>query len=298
MALYSIRSERQFCERLRYDLLFKWFLGLNVEDEPLDHSSFAKKRRRLLERRVSRHFFEAVVRQARRRRLFSSNHFTVDGRLLEAWASMKSLRLREQEGGPGDGNGYTPSNPDVDFKGQRRSNQSHYSRTDPEALMARQGLGKETKMCFSGHVLMENRHGLVVDLELTRATGTSEREAATLMLRRTRQRTRRRFTLGADKGYDTHDFLQACQELRVTPHVARRESYWGSALLARLATTPGYQVSQRKRKRVEEIFGWTKTVGGSRKLRYKRVERNRLWVEMTMAAYNLVRMGKLVGAPA
>ncbi len=299
MALYSIRSERQFCERLRYDLLFKWFLGLNVEDEPFDHSSFAKNRRRLLEHRVSRQFFEAVVGQARRRHLLSSSHFTVDGTLLEAWASMKSLRPRDQEDGPGDGNCYTPSNPDVDFKGQRRSNLTHFSRTDPEALMARKGLGKETKMCFAGHVLMENRHGLVVDLELTRASGTSEREAATQMLKRMRERVRRRrLTLGADKGYDTQDFLQACEELRVTPHVARRESYWGSALLARLATTPGYQVIQRKRKRVEEIFGWTKTVGMSRKLRYKGVERNRLWVEMTMAAYNLVRMGKLVGAAA
>ena len=296
MALYSIRSERQFCERLRYDLLFKWFLGLNVEDEPFDHSSFAKNRRRLLEHRVSRQFFDAVVRQARRRHLLSSSHFTVDGTLLEAWASMKSLRPRGQEDDPGDGNGYTPSNPDVDFKGQRRSNQTHYSPTDPEAMMARKGMGKETKMCFSEHVLMENRHGLVVDLELTKASGTSEREAASRMLKRMRQRVgRRRCTLGADKGYDTPDFLQACQQLRVTPHVARRESFWGSALLAKLAPTPDYQVSQRKRKRVEEIFGWTKTVGAGRKLRYKGVERNRLWAEMTMAAYNLARMGKLVG---
>src|ERR1039458_529627 len=223
MALYSIRSERQFCERLRYDLLFKWFLDLNVEDEPFDHSSFAKNRRRLLEHRVSRQFFEAVVRRARRRHLLSSQHLTVDGTLLEAWASMKSLRPRGQEDDPGDGNGYTPSNPDVDFKGQRRSNQTHYSPTDPEALMARKGMGKETKMCFSGHVLMENRHGLVVDLELTSATGTSEREAALRMLERMRQRVRRgRCTLGADKGHDTRDFIRECQGLRVTPHVAHR----------------------------------------------------------------------------
>jgi transposase len=252
MALYSIRSERQFCERLRYDLLFNWFLGLNVEDEPFDHSSFAKNRRRLLEHRVSRQFFEAVVRQARRRHLLSAQHFTVDGTLPEAWASMKSLRPRGQEDDPGDGNGYTPSNPDVDFKGQRRSNQTHYSPTDPEALMARKGMGKETKMCFSGHVLMENRHGLVVDLELTSATGTSEWEAALRMLERMRQRMRRRrCTLGADKGYDTRDFIRECQGLRVTPHVAHRESFWGSSVLAKLAPTPEYQVSQRKRKRVE-----------------------------------------------
>ena len=243
-------------------------LGLNVEDEPFDDSSFAKNRKRLLEHRVSRQFFEAVVRQARRRHLLSAQHFTVDGTLLEAWASMKSLRPRGQTDDPGDGNGYNPSNPDVDFKGQRRSNQTPYSPADPEALMARKGMGKETKMCFSGHVLMENRHGLVVDLELTQASGTSKREAALLMLKRMHQRVRhRRCTLGADKGYDTRDFIHECQELRVIPHVARRESLWGSSLLAKLALTPEYQVSQRKRKRVEEIFGWTKTVGAGRKLR-------------------------------
>ena len=298
MALYSIRSERQFCERLRYDLLFKWFLQLNVEDEPFDHSSFAKNRKRLLEHGVSRQFFEAVVGQARKRHLLSSNHFTVDGTLLESWASMKSLRRRDQDDDPGDGNGYTPRNPDVDFKGQRRSNATHFSPTDREALMARKGMGKETKMCFAGHVLMENRQGLAVDVELTQASGTSEREAASLMLRRMRQRVRRhRCTLGADKGYDARDFIVSCQELRVTPHIARKNSFWGSAVLAKLAPTPGYRVSQRKRKRVEEIFGWTKTVAGGRKLRYKRVERNRLWAEMTAAAYNLVRMSKLVPVP-
>ncbi|HUY55251.1 MAG TPA: IS5 family transposase [Candidatus Nanopelagicaceae bacterium] len=200
MALYTIRSERQFCERLRYDLLFKWFLNLNVEDEPFDHSSFAKNRKRLLEHRVSRLFFEAVVKQARKRQLLSSQHFTVDGTLLESWASMKSLRPRSDDDQPGGSNGYTPSNPDVDFKGQRRSNETHFSPTDKEALMARKGKGKETRLCFCGHVLMENRHGLAVDVEFTRATGTSEREAALVMLRRMRQRVRRhRCTLGADK---------------------------------------------------------------------------------------------------
>jgi len=299
MGLYSIRSERQFCERLRYDLLFKWFLGLNVEDEPFDHSSFAKNRRRLLEQRVSRQFFEAVVRQARRRHLLSSQHFTVDGTLLESWASMKSLRPRSDENKPGSTDGPGSSNPDIDFRGQRRSNETHFSPTDPEALMARKGMGKETRLCFAGHVLMENRHGLAVDLEFTRATGTSEREAALVMLRRMRQRVHRhRCTLGGDKGYDVRDFISSCQELRVTPHIARKDSYWGSAALAKLAQTPGYQVSQRKRKRVEEIFGWTKTVGGGRKLRYLGVERNRLWAEMTAAAYNLVRMSKLVAVPA
>ena len=187
---------------------------------------------------------------------------------------MKSLRPRDQDDDPGDGNGYTPRNPDVDFKGQRRSNQTHFSPTDREALMARKGMGKETKMCFGGHVLMENRSGLAVDVELTPARGTSEREAARLMLRRMRQRVHRhRCTLGADKGYDTYDFIAAVQGLKMVPHIARKESFWGSAVLAKLAPTPGYQVSQRKRKRVEEIFGWTKTVGGGRKLRYKGVDR-------------------------
>jgi transposase len=298
MALYSIRSERPFCERLRYDLLFKWFLDLNVEDEPFDHSSFAKNRRRLLEHRVSRQFFEAVVQQARRRHLLSSQHFTVDGTLLESWASMKSLRPRSDEDESGGPSGPGPSNPDVDFKGQRRGNETHFSPTDPDALMARKGKGKETRLCFAGHVLMENRHGLALDVELTTATGTSEREAALLMLRRMRQRVRRhRCTLGADKGYDVRDFVRDCQELRVTPHIARKDGYWGSPHLAQLARTPGYQVSQRKRKRVEEIFGWTKTVGGGRKLRYLGVERNRLWAEMTAAAYNLVRMSNLAAVP-
>jgi transposase len=255
MALYSIRCERQFCERLRYDLLFKmllWFLDLNLEDEPFDHSSFAKNRRRLLEHRVSRPFFEAVVQQARRRHLLSSPHFTVDGTLLESWAPIKSLRARSAEEKPGGPSGPGPSNPDVDFKGQRRGNETHFSPTDPDPLMAGKGKGKETRLCCSGHVLMENRHGLAVEVELTTATGTSERDAALLMLRRMRQRVRRhRCTLGADKGYDVRGFVRDCQELRVTPHIARKDGYRGSPHLATLAQTPGYQVSQRKRMRVE-----------------------------------------------
>ncbi|MGH7642417.1 MAG: IS5 family transposase [Candidatus Dormibacteria bacterium] len=295
MALYSIRSERQFCERLRYDLLFKWFLGLNVEDEPFDHSSFAKNRQRLLQHRVSREFFEAVVSQAKRRHLLSSQHFTVDGTLLESWASMKSLRPRQGDG-PGPLTGGGGKNSDVDFRGQRRSNDTHVSGTDPEARMARKGLGKETRLCFQGHVLMENRHGLAVDVELTQATGTSEREAALRMLRRTRK-GRRLCTLGADKGYDTRDFVNQLRATNVAPHIAMRESWWANGYLARLQGTPGYLMSQRRRKRVEEIFGWAKTVGGGRKLRYLGVERNRHWVELTAAAFNLVRLSKLLAVP-
>jgi transposase len=292
MARYSIRSERQFCERLRYDLLFKWFLDLNLEDEPFDHSSFAKNRKRLLDHRVSRQFFEAVVAQARRRHLLSSQHFTVDGTLLESWASMKSLRPREGDG-PGTHPGGGGKNADVDFRGQRRANETHFSTTDPEARMARKGLGKETRLCFTGHLLMENRHGLAVDVELTPATGTSEREAAMTMLQRSGGR-RRRCTLGADKGYDTRDFVDRCRATGVVPHIAMRESWWANPHLAQLQETVGYQVSQRRRKRVEESFGWAKTVGGGRKLRYLGVERNRLWVELTAAAFNLVRMSNLV----
>ncbi|MGH9072476.1 MAG: IS5 family transposase, partial [Acidimicrobiales bacterium] len=287
-------SERQFCERLRYDLLFKWFLGLNLEDEPFDRSSFAKNRKRLLRHRVSRQFFEAVVEQARRHHLLSSRHFTVDGTLLESWASMKSLRPRHADG-PGAHPGGGSKNQDVDFRGERRSNETHFSPTDPEAQMARKGLGKETRLCFQGHVLMENRSGLAVDLELTQARGTSEPAAAVAMVQR-RIGRRRHCTLGADKGYDTRTFVDQLRAMKVAPHIAMRQSWWANGYLARLQGTPDYLVSQRKRKRVEEIFGWAKTIGGGRKLRYLGVERNRLWMELTAAAYNLVRMSKMLEA--
>ncbi len=252
MAFYSIRSERQFCERLRYDLLFKWFLGLNVEDDAFDHSSFAKNRERLLKHNVSRAFFEAVLGQARRLRLLSSEHFTVDGTLLESWASLKSLRPRPNLGGqrkPKKGSrGGSGRNPEVDFRGEKRSNETHYSTTDPDALLARKGNGREARLSLAGHVLMDNRYGMVVDVELTRATGTSEREAGLRMLRRS-CRTRRRRTLGWDKQYDTRDFVKSCRELGVTPHVAQNTSGRSSAIDRRTAGQPGYRVSQRIRKR-------------------------------------------------
>jgi len=284
IALYSIRSERQFCERLQYDLLFKWFLDLNIMDPAFDASSFSKNKERLLEHQVAREFLTAVVAEARRRKLLSEDHFTVDGTLLEAWASLKSIH-------PKDG-GETPKpddrNPDVDFRGEPRTNDTHQSSTDPEARLARKGTGKEAKLCFAGHVLMENRTGLVVDVTVTRATGTAERDTALDMIEKVPGS--RRITVGADKGYDTRDFVTACREMNVTPHVARRK--W-SILDERTTRHDGYQVSQRVRKRIEEIFGWVKTVGGGRKLRYKGVARNQLWAEFTAAAYNLVRMAKL-----
>jgi transposase len=294
MALYTVRSERQFCERLRYDLLFKWFLDLNVEDEGFDHSTFSKNRQRLLEHEVAGQFFAAVVEQARLRRYVSDDHFTVDGTLLEAWASVKSFKPKG--GGPPSGGG-GGRNPDVNFHGQKRSNATHQSTTDSEARLARKGNSHEAKLAYGAHVLMENRHGLVVDMELTAATGYGERETALALLGRRKGR-RRRATVGADKGYDTRDFVAGCRAQGVTPHLARHTTKRRSAIDGRTTRHPGYAVSQRVRKRVEEIFGWTKTVGGGRKLRYVGLERNRAWALLTGAAYNLVRMSNLALATA
>ncbi len=287
IALYSIRSERQFCERLRYDLLFKWFLDLNIMDPAFDASTFSKNKQRLLESRVAREFLGAVVAEARRRKLLSEDHFTVDGVLLEAWASLKNFRPKDGDEAPGTGE----KNPGINFHGEHRTNATHGSTTDPEARLARKGAGKEAKLCFAGHILMENRTGLVVDVAVSRATGTAERETALGMLEKVPGS--RRITVGADKGYDTRDFVTACREMNVTPHVARRK--W-TIVDKRTTRHTGYQVSQRVRKRIEEIFGWIKTVGGGRKLRYKGIARNQLWAELTTAAYNLVRMAKLAAA--
>lgn len=295
IALYSIRSERQFCERLQYDLLFKWFLDLTITDPAFDASTFSKNRERLLEHDVAAQFFDAVVAEAARHGLLSDDHFTVDGTLLESWASLKSFRPKDGGDGPPPGGG--GRNAEVDFHGQKRSNTTHASTTDPDARLARKGKGKEAKLCLAGHVLMENRHGLAVDVLITHATGTAEREAALLMLDR-QPGSRHRQTLGADKAYDTQDFVQACRERQVTPHVAQNTSGRHSAIDGRTTRHPGYAVSQRIRKRVEEIFGWEKTIGGGRKLRYLGLARNQCWAELTTAAYNLVRMVKLIPATA
>jgi transposase len=285
IALYSIRSERQFCERLKYDLLFKWFLDLNIMDPAFDASTFSKNKERLLEHRVTHEFLGAVIKTARKQRLLSEDHFTVDGTLLEAWASLKSFRPKSGGEQPKSGE----DNPSIDFHGEHRTNDTHQSTTDPEARLARKGKGKEARLCLAGHVLMENRNGLVVDVIVTQATGTAERDTALNMLDHIPGT--RRITLGADKGYDTEDFVTECRELNVTPHVACRKY---TILDKRTTQHLGYQISQRIRKRIEEIWGWMKTVGGGRKLRYKGVARNQLWAEITTAAYNLVRMAKLV----
>jgi len=278
MALYTIRSERQFCERLQYDLLFKWFLDLNIMDPAFDPSTFSKNKTRLLD--------QEVLAEAQRRNLLSDEHFTVDGTLLESWASLKSFRPKDGREPKGGGR-----NPEVDFRGEQRKNDSHASTTDPEARLARKG----PKLCFAGHVLMENRNGLAVGVLVTEATGRAERQAAVNLL--SRLRGSGRITLGGDKNYDTGGFVAKCREMKVTPHVAQNTKGRASAIDGRTTRHPGYAISQRVRKRVEEIFGWTKTVGGGRKLRYIGVARNQMWADLTVAAYNLVRMTKLAPNP-
>ena len=294
MALYSMRSERQFCERLQYDLLFKWFLGLNISDRAFDHATFSKNRERLLKHAVAEQFLAAVTQEAQRRQLISDDHFTVDGTLLQAWASLKSVRPREAGEPPRQGGG---RNPDVDFRGQQRTNDTHISQTDPEARLARKGKGQETRLCYAGHVLMENRHGLILDVHVSQATGTAERDAALLMLDR-RRTAGKRATLGADKGYDTRAFVRALREREVTPHVTQNSSGRRSAIDGRTTRHAGYAVSQRVRKRVEECFGWIKTTGCGRKLRYIGLAKNQLWATFTAAAYNLVRMANIAASPA
>ena len=291
MALYSIRSERQFCERLQYDMLFKWFLGLSVTARPFNPTTFTKNRERLLSRDVAMAVLGEVTREARKRQLVSDDHFSVDGTLLQAWASLKSFRPKDdddeeppsREGG---------RNREVDFHGHQRRNDTHVSTTDREARLARKGNSQEARLCFAGHVLMENRNGLILDVLVNQATGTAEREAALVMLDR-RQLPRKRVTLAADKGYDTRDFVEQLRQRQVTPHIARNTSRRRSAIDGRTTRHPGYALSQRVRKRVEECFGWMKTTGGGLKLRYIGVERNQLWATFTAVAYNLVRISNL-----
>lgn len=294
MAFYSIRSERQFCERLQYDLLFKWFLGLNITDNAFDHSTFSKNRKRLLEHEVAEALLGEVVREARRRRLISEDHFSVDGTLLQAWASHKSVRPRDDQDPPANGGG---RNPEVDFHGERRTNETHVSRTDPEALFARKGRGQEARLSYAGHILMENRNGLILDLLVTQATGTAEREAALVMLDR-RRLPRTRVTLAADKGYDTRAFVEELRQREVTPHVTQNTSNRRSAIDRRTTRHRGYALSQRIRKRIEECFGWIKTVGAGRKLRYIGKAKNQLWASLTAIALNLVRMANIEAQPA
>jgi transposase len=291
MALYSMRSERAFCERLNYDLLFKWFLDLPIDARSFDPTTFTKNRDRLLEAEIADRFFAAVVRQAQLRRYVSSEHFSVDGTLLEAWASHKSFKPKDpRAGGP---SGPAGRNVEADFHGEKRSNQTHRSTTDPEALLARKSNATAAKLCFAGHFLMEHRNALIVDAELTQADGYAERATAIEMLTRLPKRARRR-TVAADKAYDTKNFIRDCRDLGVTPHVAQNTSGTRrSAIDGRTTRHDGHATSLRIRKRIEEPFGWIKTVGGGRKLRYKGRERNRAWFKITAATYNLIRIAAL-----
>jgi transposase len=290
IALFSVRSERQFCEQLAYSLLFKWFLDMDLVEVTFDASTFAKNKDRLLKADVARLFFESVVGEAKGRRLMSADHFTVDGTLIEAWASMKSFRRKGED--PNDTPPDDPGNPTVDFHGEKRRNETHESTTDPEAKLARKGMGKEAKLAFSAHVLMENRNGFCADINVAQATGTAEREEALRMIRRQKANGIRPRTVGADKGYDARNFVDGIRGEGITPHVAARVT--GSSLDRRTTTWPSYAISQRCRKKVEEIFGWMKTVGGFRKTRYKGVARTGLWAYLVGTAYNLLRMAKLL----
>lgn len=295
MALYSVRSERAFCEELDYHLLFRWFLDMELADPSFDASAFSKNRGRLLRHAVAQRFFDAVLAQPEASALLSDEHFTVDGTLIEAAASLKSFRPKDdrRRGPPDD-----PGNPSVDFHGQRRRNGTHQSTTDPEARLAKRGVGREAKLAFAANALMENRCGLLVDIELREASGFAERDAVAPLIARARQRGLRPATLGADKAYDTADLVATARALGVTPHVAQDTTRRRSAIDGRTTRHPGYAVSQRIRKRVEEIFGWMKTIGGFRRTRYRGLARSQLAAYLVGAAYNLVRLAGLIGANA
>jgi transposase len=289
MALYSIRSERAFCERLNYDLLFKWFLDMRIDQPAFDATTFTKNRTRLLEHEVADEFFAAVVAQAKLRRYLSSEHFSVDGTLLEAWASHKSFKPKDGRPPTGPPAG---RNVEVQWHGERRSNDTHASTTDPESRLYRKSNGTPAKLCYSGHLLMEHRNALIVDAELTTADGYAERGAAIEMLTRLPTTARRR-TVAGDKAYDTRAFIAEVRGLGFTPHVAQNTSRQRSAIDGRTTRHAGHAVSMRIRKRIEEPFGWIKTIAGGRKLRYRGRQRNRAWFRITAAVYNLLRIAAL-----
>jgi transposase len=303
--LYSIRSERQLVERLDFDLLFRWFVGLGIDDPVWDATVFTKNRDRLLNTEIAQQFLSALLALPRVRKLLSREHFTVDGTLLKAWASMKSFR-------PKDGGGNPPAggrNGERDFRGEKRSNETHASTTDPDARLYRKGNGRESVLCYMGHALMENRNGLAVAGTVTHATGTAEREAALMLIDRPRRRRRAirragRVTLGADKGYDASGFIAELRNRAVTPHIAINGtlSKYGvartTAVDHRVTRHPGYAISQIIRKRVEEIFGWDKSIAGLAQVKLRGLAKVKALFTFALAAYNLVRLPKLLAAPA
>jgi IS5 family transposase len=278
-------------ERLEFDLLFRWFVGIGVDDPVWDHSTFSKNRDRLLDGEIAAKFLTAVLAQSRVKRLLSSEHFSVDGTLIEAWASMKSLKPKEpSEGGNSAGGG---RNAPADFKGEKRRNETHRSTTDADARLYRKGPGMEAKLCFIGHALMENRSCLIVDTRLTRVSGHAERLAALDMIQGFADRPSA-VTLGADKGYDAADFVEELRTINVRPHVAQNRSGRRSAIDKRTTRHPGYGASQRIRKRIEEAFGWMKTIGGLRKTKLRGLPKVDWAFTFVAAAYNLVRAPKLI----
>lgn len=286
--LYSIRSERMLVEQLDYNLLFRWFVGLSMDDKVWDHSTFSKNRDRLIAHDVATQFFVTIRQLAEKADLLSNEHFSVDGTLIEAWASMKSFRPKDdQDQDPPVSGG---RNAEVDFKGQTRKNDTHQSTTDPDARLFKKSKGAAARLCFMGHALMENRNGLVVDSRLTKASGTAEREAALEMVENIPGV--KQITLAADRGYDAAQFVRDLRQLRATPHVAQKSK--GSAIDKRTTRYAGYQTSLKIRKRVEEILGWMKTAGLLRKTRHRGLERVECTFTLAAAAYNLVRMRSLI----
>jgi transposase len=291
--LYTIRSERLLMEQLDYNLLFRWFVGLSMDDVVWDHSTFSKNRDRMLDGDIAKEFLSKVLNIARGHGLISDEHFTVDGTLIEAWAGQKSFR---KKGKRSKTNSDDPGNPTVDFHGEKRMNDTHQSTTDPEARLYRKGRGKESKLSFMGHVVMDNRYGLVVSTRYTQATGRAEREAAAEMTKGVKRRRKSRVTLGADKNYDTGDFISRMRKLQVTPHVAQNTSNRSSAIDERTTRHAGYAISQRKRKLIEQIFGWLKTIGLMRKTRHKGLDRGGWMFTFASAVYNLIRIRNLQAA--
>jgi transposase len=288
-SLYTVRSERLLMEEIDYSVLYRWFVGLGMDDPIWSATTFSKNRDRLLASDIAAAFFDAVVGQARDAGLLSDEHFTVDGTLLEAWASLKSFRRKDEGPHPPPDD---PGNPTVNFHGEARRNDTHQSTTDPDAMLARKGPGREAKLAYAGHVLLDNRHGLVANVCVTAATGTAEWEAALALL----AEAERAATVGGDKGFDVRRFVTGVRALGVTPHVAQKVT--GSAIDARTTCQPGYAISQQKRKLIEQVFGWLKTTGGLRKLRHRGGERVDWVVTFAAAAYNLVRLRTLLARPA
>ena len=288
-SLYTVRSERLLMEEIDYSVLYRWFVGLSMDDPIWSPTTFSKNRDRLLQSDIAAAFLDAVVGQARTAGLLSDEHFTVDGTLLDAWASLKSFKHQDEAPPPPPDD---PGNPTVNFHGEARRNDTHQSTTDPDARLARKGHGKEAKLSYAGHVLLDNRHGLVANVCVTAATGTAERDAAVLLLTESADTG----TVGGDKGFDVARFVAAVRALGITPHVAQKAK--GSAIDGRTTRHAGYAVSQQKRKLIEQVFGWMKTVGGLRKLRHRGGERVDWIVTFTAAAYNLIRLRTLLARPA